>query len=115
MTVNFMEVFVASVLGGVLGILFLIPFRKYFVKDMHGKYPFSRSHGLHAGIGFRGKKVANQALPLLVAGVVGGIYDFIIATVGWWNESVTSRCLEWGQVLADKTKLVFKINTGRPC
>ena len=40
MTVNFIEVFIASVLGGVLGILFLIPFRKYFVKDMHGKYPF---------------------------------------------------------------------------
>ena len=95
MTVNFMEVFIASVLGGVLGILFLIPFRKYFVKDMHGKYPFPE-----------------EALPLLVAGVVGGIYDFIIATVGWWNESVTSRCVEWGQLLADKTKLVFKINTG---
>lgn len=111
MTVNFMEVFIASVLGGVLGILFLIPFRKYFVKDMHGKYPFPEATA-STQVLVSGEKGGNQALPLLVAGVVGGIYDFIIATVGWWNESVTSRCVEWGQLLADKTKLVFKINTG---
>lgn len=111
MTVNFIEVFIASVLGGVLGILFLIPFRKYFVKDMHGKYPFPEATA-STQVLVSGEKGGNQALPLLVAGVVGGIYDFIIATVGWWNESVTSRCLEWGQALADKTKLVFKINTG---
>ena len=98
MTVNFIEVF-------------LIPFRKYFVKDMHGKYPFPEATA-STQVLVSGEKGGNQALPLLVAGVVGGIYDFIIATVGWWNESVTSRCLEWGQVLADKTKLVFKINTG---
>ena len=111
MTVNFMEVFIASVLGGVLGILFLIPFRKYFVKDMHGKYPFPEATA-STQVLVSGEKGGNQALPLLVAGVVGGIYDFIIATVGWCNESVTSRCVEWGQLLADKTKLVFKINTG---
>ena len=111
MMVNFMEVFIASVLGGVLGILFLIPFRKYFVKDMHGKYPFPEATA-STQVLVSGEKGGNQALPLLVAGVVGGIYDFIIATVGWWNESVTSRCVEWGQLLADKTKLVFKINTG---
>ena len=98
-------------LGGVLGILFLIPFRKYFVKDMHGKYPFPEATA-STQVLVSGEKGGNQALPLLVAGVVGGIYDFIIATVGWWNESVTSRCVEWGQLLADKTKLVFKINTG---
>ena len=111
MTVNFMEVFIASVQGGVLGILFLIPFRKYFVKDMHGKYPFPEATA-STQVLVSGEKGGNQALPLLVAGVVGGIYDFIIATVGWWNESVTSRCVDWGQLLADKTKLVFKINTG---
>ena len=111
MTVSFMEVFIASVLGGVLGILFLIPFRKYFVKDMHGKYPFPEATA-STQVLVSGEKGGNQALPLLVAGAVGGIYDFIIATVGWWNECVTSRCLGWGQALADKTKLVLKINTG---
>ncbi len=111
MTVDFLQVFVASVLGGVLGILFLIPFRKYFVKDMHGKYPFPEATA-STQVLVSGEKGGNRALPLLVAGVVGGVYDFIVATAGWWNENVTSRCLEWGQALADKTKLVFKINTG---
>ncbi|MBR2379485.1 MAG: OPT/YSL family transporter, partial [Paraprevotella sp.] len=99
MTVNFIEVFIASVLGGVLGILFLIPFRKYFVKDMHGKYPFPEATA-STQVLVSGEKGGNQALPLLVAGLIGGIYDFIIATFGWWNESVTSRCIAWGQSLA---------------
>ena len=111
MTVDFLEVFIASVLGGALGILFLIPFRKYFVKDMHGKYPFPEATA-STQVLVSGEKGGNQARPLLIAGLVGGIYDFIIATVGWWNESFTTRCFEWGQLLADKAKLVFKVNTG---
>lgn len=111
MTVNFLEVFIASVLGGVLGILFLIPFRKYFVKDMHGKYPFPEATA-STQVLVSGEKGGSQAMPLLIAGLVGGLYDFIVATMGWWNENVTSRCFEWGQVVADKAKLVFKMNTG---
>ena len=111
MTVDFLEVFIASLLGGVLGILFLIPFRKYFVKDMHGKYPFPEATA-STQVLVSGEKGGGQAMPLLVAGLVGGLYDFIVATMGWWNENVTSRCLEWGQTLADKAKLVFKMNTG---
>ena len=111
MTVDFLEVFIASVLGGALGILFLIPFRKYFVKDMHGKYPFPEATA-STQVLVSGEKGGNQARPLLIAGLVGGIYDFIIATVGWWNECFTTRCFEWGQLLADKAKFVFKINTG---
>lgn len=111
MTVDFLEVFIASLLGGVLGILFLIPFRKYFVKDMHGKYPFPEATA-STQVLVSGEKGGGQAMPLLVAGLVGGLYDFIVATMGWWNENVTSRYLEWGQTLADKAKLVFKMNTG---
>ena len=111
MTVDFLEVFIASVLGGALGILFLIPFRKYFVKDMHGKYPFPEATA-STQVLVSGEKGGSQARPLLIAGLVGGLYDFIIATVGWWNESFTTRCFEWGQLLADKAKLVFKVNTG---
>ena len=115
MTVNFIEVFIASVLGGVLGILFLIPFRKYFVKDMHGKYPFPEATASTQVLVSGEKKGGNQALPLLVAGVVGGIYDFIIATVGWWNESVTSRCLEWGKCWRTRPNSSLKSIQGRPC
>lgn len=111
MTVNFLEVFIASVLGGVLGILFLIPFRKYFVKDMHGKYPFPEATA-STQVLLSGEKGGNQVKPLLVAGAVGGLYDFVVATFGWWNENFTSRCLGWGNLLAEKTKLVFKMNTG---
>ncbi len=111
MTVNFFEVFLASLLGGVLGILFLIPFRKYFVKDMHGKYPFPEATA-STQVLISGEKGGNQALPLLLAGLVGGLYDFAVATFGWWNENVTSRCLSWGAELAEQTKLVLKVNVG---
>ncbi len=111
LTVNFFEVFFASLLGGILGILFLIPFRKYFVKDMHGKYPFPEATA-GTQVLVSGEKGGDQAKPLLVAGLIGGLYDFVVATFGWWNENVTSRCFAWGEALADKAKLVFKVNSG---
>ena len=110
MSASFLQVFMASALGGVLGILFLIPFRKYFVSEMHGKYPFPEATATTQVL-VSGSKGGDQAKPLLLAGLVGGIYDFIVATFGWWNETVTSRMIGWGEVLADKTKLVFKCNT----
>ena len=114
-TVNFIEVFLSSLFGGVLGILFFIPFRKYFVKDMHGKYPFPEAtattqvliSGQSAGEGAGG-----QAKLLVVASLVGGIYDYIVATFGWWSDVVTTTAYSWGQALADKTKFVFSCNTG---
>lgn len=110
LTVNFMQVFLSSLLGGVLGILFLIPFRKYFVKDMHGKYPFPEATA-STQVLISGERSGSQAKPLLVAGLIGGLYDFMVATFGAWNENFTSRCCEWGVALADKTKLVFSTNT----
>lgn len=111
MSVSFVKVFMSSLLGGILGILFMIPFRKYFVKDMHGKYPFPEATATTQVL-VSGAKGGNQAKPLLLAGLVGGLYDFIVATVGWWNETFTTRVVEWGAMAADKAKLVFKVNTG---
>ena len=110
-TVNFFEVFIASLLGGVLGILFLIPFRKFFVKDMHGKYPFPEATA-GTQVLISGEKGGQGAKPLLLAGLVGGLYDFVVATFGLWNENFTSRALLWGDTLAERFKLVFKMNTG---
>ena len=111
MTVTFMQVFISSLLGGVLGILFLIPFRKYFVSDMHGQYPFPEATATTQVL-VSGEKGGSQAKPLLMAGIIGGLYDFVVATFGWWNENFTTRVCSIGETLADKAKLVFKVNTG---
>ena len=110
LTVNFLQVFLSSLLGGILGILFLIPFRKYFVKDMHGKYPFPEATASRQVL-ISGERSGSQAKPLLVAGIVGGLFDFAVAAFGAWNENFTSRCCELGTTIADKAKLVFSINT----
>ena len=114
-TVNFLEIFLASLFGGVLGILFFIPFRKYFVKDMHGKYPFPEATAttqvLVSGQS-QAKSSGGQAKLLVVASLIGGIYDYIVATFGWWAETVTTAAYSWGQALAEKTKFVFSCNTG---
>ncbi len=111
MSASFLKIFISSLLGGIIGILFLIPFRKYFVSDMHGKYPFPEATATTQVL-VSGAKGGNQAKPLLLAGVIGGLYDFIVATFGWWNENFTTRVVEWGTIIADKAKLVFKVNTG---
>ena len=108
---DFLKIFIAAALGGVLGILFLIPFRKYFVKDQHGKYPFPEATATTQVL-VSGEKGGSQAKPLLLAGLVGGLYDFIVATFGFWNENVTSRMIGFGETIAEKAKLVFKVNTG---
>jgi putative OPT family oligopeptide transporter len=128
MSASFVQVFMASALGGILGILFLIPFRKYFVKDMHGKYPFPEATAttqvLISGLqstqkatpnsprAGEGAEAAGSSRILLLAGLIGGLYDFIVATFGWWNEVVTTRMVGFGETLAEKAKLVFKVNTG---
>ena len=110
-TINFFEVFMSSLLGGILGILLLIPFRKYFVSTMHGKYPFPEATATTQVL-VSGEKGGNQAKPLIYAGLVGGLYDFIIATFGWWSETVSTRIVGVGEMLANKAKVVFKVNTG---
>ena len=111
MTASFVNIFLSSLLGGILGILFMIPFRKYFVSDMHGKYPFPEATATTQVL-VSGEKGGSQAKPLLIAGIVGGLYDFFVATFGWWNENVTTRMMAWGVDLADRAKLVLKVNTG---
>lgn len=108
---KFYQIFLSSLLGGLLGILMLIPFRKYFVKDMHGKYPFPEATATTEVL-VSGEKKGNQAKLLAVSGLIGGLYDFFIGTFGWWTENVSTRIIGWGDLLAEKTKLVFKVNTG---
>lgn len=108
---QFYQVFISSLLGGFLGILFLIPFRKYFVADMHGKYPFPEATATTEVL-VSGEKGGKQAKLLLISGLIGGVYDFIIATFGWWSEVFTTRVIPLGEQLANKAKMVFQINVG---
>jgi putative OPT family oligopeptide transporter len=110
-SVDFFQVFFSSLLGGILGILFLIPFRKYFVSDMHGKYPFPEATAT-TQILVSGEKGGGQAKPLILAGIIGGLYDFVIATFGAWAETFTTRVAPIGETIADKFKVVFKLNVG---
>ena len=106
----FWQVFLSSLFGGLLGIVLLIPFRKYFVKEMHGKYPFPEATATTEVL-VSGEKGGNQAKLLAVAGLVGGLYDFVVGTFGLWTESVSTRICAWGQIAADKFKVVFGLNT----
>lgn len=133
MSADFLKIFIASLLGGVLGILFLIPFRRYFVEAPQEKFPFPEatattqvlkaqeapSSSPEGDTNVSADKTneapsgaVGGASTLLVAGLVGGLYDFIVATFGWWNENVTSRMLPYGDDIADKAKFVLKNNTG---
>ena len=111
LTVDFFKVFMSSLLGGVLGILFLIPFRKYFVSDMHGKYPFPEATATTQVL-VSGETGGNGAKLLLASGLIGGLYDFIVSTFGWWAETFSSRVLPFGETIAEKAKLVVKLNVG---
>jgi putative OPT family oligopeptide transporter len=106
---SFYQVFFASMLGGFLGILFLIPFRKYFVKEMHGKFPFPEATAT-TEILVAGEKGGGQALVLVVSGLIGGVFDFVFSAFGLWAEVVTSRMFHLGATLADKLKIVAKFN-----
>ena len=108
---KFYQIFLSSLLGGVLGIVLLIPFRKYFVKDMHGKFPFPEATATTEVL-VSAEKKGNQAKLLAVSGLIGGVYDFIISSFGWWTEEISTRMIAWGERIAESTKLVFKINTG---
>ena len=109
--VSFMQMFLSSLLGGVLGILFLIPFRKYFVSGMHGKYPFPEATAT-TQILVSGESGGKGAGTLLASGLIGGLYDFIVSTFGAWSDTVSTTVTSIGQTIADKAKLLLKINTG---
>lgn len=113
-SVNFFQIFLSSLLGGVLGILFFIPFRKYFVKDMHGKYPFPEATAttqvLASGLGKESSN-AGQAKTLVISSLIGGLYDYLVETFGWWASTLNTMTTSWGQTLAEKTKLVLSCNT----
>lgn len=108
---GFWQIFLSSLLGGFLGILLLIPFRKYFVQEMHGKYPFPEATATTEVL-VTGESAGKQTIVLAISGLIGGLYDFIIGSIGLWAEELSTRMLSWGASFAERTKMVFKVNTG---
>ncbi len=108
--VNFFQIFLSSLLGGILGIILLIPFRKYFVKEMHGKYPFPEATATSEVL-ISGEKGGSQAKLLGIAGLIGGVYNFAVGTFGAWAEVVSTRVSHFGAMMADKFKTEFSIST----
>ena len=111
LSIDFFKIFMSSLLGGILGILFLIPFRKYFVSDMHGKFPFPEATATTQVL-VSGETGGKGAKYLLISGLIGGVYDFIVASFGWWHETITSRMIIFGEAIAEKAKVLVKINVG---
>ena len=111
LTVDFTKVFLSSLLGGILGILFLIPFRKYFVKEKDGEYPFPEATATTQVL-VSGEGNSKNAKVLLISGAIGGLYDFIVSTFGAWAETISTSMTHWGAIVADKAKIVVKNNVG---
>ena len=120
MTVTFTQIFLSSLLGGCLGILFLIPFRRYFVKEKHGEYPFPEATATTQVLISNEQSeeqpsvettASSSAKPLIWAAGIGGLYDFVVSTFGLWTEQLSTHMTTWGATLAEKCKLVFSINT----
>ena len=108
---QFYQVVLSSLLGGVLGIVMLVPFRKYFVKDMHGKYPFPEATATTEVL-VSGEKGGKQTVTLAIAGLIGGLYDFAVSSFGAWAENISTKMTAWGAIVADKFKVELSMNTG---
>lgn len=114
-SVNFIQIFLSSLFGGVLGILFFIPFRRYFVKDMHGKYPFPEATATtQVLISGNASGAQSQSRVLIIAALIGGLYDYIVATFGVWSETITTTAYSWGHAIAENSNLYFRATPALP-
>ncbi len=104
-----LTVFVVAVLGSSLGLLFLIPLRRYFVAEQHGKLPFPEATAINE-VYITGEAGGEQARTLLLAAGVGGIYDFLATSVRAWSEIVNFQFLPFMKNLADKYKAAVSVN-----
>jgi len=95
--------------GGCLGILFLIPLRRYFVRQMHGKLPFPEATAITEVL-VTGEKGGSQAKLLLQATIIAAIYDFFVTTFHVWKEYLNFQFLPVMRSLADRGRMVFNFD-----
>jgi putative OPT family oligopeptide transporter len=111
LSIDYFTIMLATLLGGILGIALVIPFRKYFTTEMHGKLPYPEATAITEILIAGEKEDTNQSKILLISGLIGGVYDFIITSLGWWQEVITTKMFPIGQAIADKSKIVLKLDT----
>ena len=95
--------------GGCLGILFLIPLRRYFVREMHGKLPYPEATAITEVL-VTGEKGGSQAKLLLQATAIAGVYDLFVTTFQVWKEYVDFQFVPVMHSLADRARMVFKFD-----
>ncbi|MGA2902900.1 MAG: oligopeptide transporter, OPT family [Candidatus Korobacteraceae bacterium] len=95
--------------GGCLGILFLIPLRRYFVREMHGKFPFPEATAITEVL-VTGEKGGSQAKLLIQATIIAAIYDFFVTTFHVWKEYLNFQFVPVMKSLADRQRMVFNFD-----
>ncbi|MCX5795884.1 MAG: oligopeptide transporter, OPT family [Elusimicrobia bacterium] len=108
---NLFQLFFIPFLGSVLGVMLLIPLRRYFVSDMHGKFPFPEATATTEVL-VAGKKGGRDALVLVYTMLIGGVYDFLCVTLRAWRETFSTELIGSCDVLTNKFKAVFSTSTG---
>ncbi len=108
---TFFQIFLASFLGGCLGVLFLIPLRRYFCKEQHGLLPFPEATATTEILVTGDAEGGSQAKTLLFSAAIGGIYDFLVTGFNFWKEVISTRMVPIGVTIQEKLRLVAKINT----
>jgi putative OPT family oligopeptide transporter len=95
--------------GGCLGVLFLIPLRRYFVRETHGQYPYPEATAITEVL-VTGEKGGSQVMLLIQATVIAGIYDFFITTFRVWKEVVDFQFVPWVKDAAEKARVVCRFD-----
>src|SRR5215213_6441753 len=95
--------------GGCLGVLFLIPLRRYFVREMHGHFPYPEATAITEVL-VTGEKGGSQAKLLLQATAISGIYDFFVTTFHVWKETVDFQFLGAVRSLTEKARIAVSFD-----
>ena len=95
--------------GGCLGVLFLIPLRRYFVREMHGLLPYPEATAITEVL-VTGEKGGSQAKLLLQATAIAGVYDLFVTTFQVWKEYVDFQFVPVMHALAERARMVFRFD-----
>ena len=104
---SFAEMVIPIILGGVLGVLLATTFRRYFCEEMDAAYPFPSGR---AAAEVLSCNEGSKAKVMVFSGLLAMAYDFVLNSLGWWQEVLSTMTFSWGQAAADKYKLAFSLD-----